>query len=148
MPKLPPFASLHLARAHMEHTYPDHTNAVRHKSATIQSLLERLTELKEQRRRLALEQAAVEAEIKQQIGSFSGIEVEGGVLYWTKQRRNGKTRTDWMKLCRDYKIGENTLKRYRKEEEHRHLFYRAKQHASLPTDQVPTASEIDFDEDP
>lgn len=125
--QLAPHASLHLARCSVEQTYPHHTEAVRKGNATDAILLARYREKQQQLRRIALEMAALELQLKERIAFNEGLEIPGeGILYWTSKASSRRTRTNWSKLVADLRISEAKLKTYQKAEEGRRFFFRRK----------------------
>jgi hypothetical protein len=128
--KIAPFASLHLARASTEHEFPHHSNKIRRASPTSAILLTRYREKRAALKRMALELAQLEIDLKRQIGFDEGIDIPGhGILYWTKRGSPRKSGVNWMQLCHDLGISEEKLNDYRRKEDKRRFYLRREAHS-------------------
>jgi hypothetical protein len=150
--KLPPYSSLYLTRCAVAAEFPHNTQRIKKGTETDDKLLQAYRQKLGEIRRASLELAALELELKQKIGFNRGLEVESGILYWTAADPSGKSRrprVNWMQLCKDYKISEETLKRYQREEQaERRFFLRRRVHTAVGISNLaPTREDIELDDE-
>lgn len=149
--KLPPYPSLYIARCAMDQKFPHHEKTTKKGTEQDTEKVERLQQIHGQMRRLALELAAVEIELKERIGFHEGLELpEGkGILLWTSATSPRRSRINWMQLVHDFKISEETLKKYHaKNDGQRRLTFKRKAHGPSGIDNLkPTTEQINLDDD-
>lgn len=106
----PPFSSRKAAAGALSAEFPEHNDLIRVGGPSLDALSQELLMKRDAYRRLSLDIARLECEIKQRIGLFRGLRTRVGTWYWEKTRE--RTRIDWLGLAQDLKITEKLKAAY------------------------------------
>lgn len=107
---LPPFESRSEAAQALSLEFPEHGDQIRVAGPQLEALSDLLLEKKAQYRKLALEIAALECDLKVKIGLFKGLKVKKGTWFWEKV--TSKPRTNWVTMCRELGITKRLIAAY------------------------------------
>lgn len=99
---LPPFKSRLAADNILTEEFPEHGDALRVGGPALDALSQKILEKRSEYRKLGLELAGLETELRRKIGLFRGLRTRIGTWLWEKQEP--QIRTDWISLMSELKI--------------------------------------------
>lgn len=107
---LPPFESRGEAAKALSLEFPEHGDQIRVAGPQLEALSASLLAKRAEYRRLGLEIAALECDLKVKIGLFKGLKTKKGTWFWEKV--TVKPRTNWVTMCRELGITKRLIAAY------------------------------------